>query len=163
MYFKTGVFWQSFICSMHITASHRHETNGSINTFGNDVNRRIKNEKWNLNGFCPPSSNSRNSNIGKINVVFLGWIDTCIFVLVCIWNTKNQEKNPSQMQLPFPVPFFRNVTQRPSQSGVSSKESSTKKRKSVSIFVFVFSVCIFLIFVRVQLGGLLTSSEVRLG
>jgi len=50
----------------------------------------------------------------------------------------------------------------PNSVFLQSKVLREKKRKSVSIFVFVFSVCIFLIFVRVQLGGLLTS-EVRLG
>ena len=144
MYFKTGVFWQSFICSMHITASHRHETNGSINTFGNDGNRRIKNEKWNLNGFCPPSSNSRNSNIGTINVVFLGWIDTCIFVLVCIWNTKNQEKNPSQMQLPFPFPFLQECNTKALPIWRFFKGKFYKKTKICEHFCFCL-FCMYLL------------------
>ena len=141
MYFKTGVFWQSFICSMHITASHRHETNGSINTFGNDDNRRIKKRKMEPKGFCPPSSNSRNSR-GSLS--FLGWIDTCIFVLVCIWNTKNQEKKPFANAIAISGPFLQECNTKALPIWRFFKGKFYKKTKICEHFCFCL-FCMYLL------------------
>ena len=66
------------------------------------------------------------------------------------------------MQWPFIFTLQECYTKAPQTAFFFKVKFYVKKTKICEHFCFVFSVCIFLIFVRVQLGGLLTS-EVRLG